>query len=444
MKVRKLVMMAAVGASFLAIGTPVSAKTRYLSGIEYGISAKQKAVTTKKMKVWKVKTGTCEANNYFSKAGYIKKGTTLYHSQWFMSTGGGWIVKSSKYKATKRTFYFVAASEKTKWFKNVAAKKKVAKKKTVKKLAKKTVKKPTKKTTKKVVKKPIKKVVKKTPKKVVKLTMAQKYQPQVTRQVVKLKWDEYFSSYDAKKYITNASAMPYDTDYEFLDKVDTEKSGMHTSRIKAEYQDGSSEIVGTVSFEVPQLQAEKYPFDVKNITVPYNGEIDIRKDIVTNAPGTLPNDPALVTQDTTDFEYCRADGNVLANDPDTSEPGTRSYYVKAFYPDGSTRVSKQFTIMVQQPDNQVYHPSLKALSFTFDTGTALQDWDSNKSEEKLIDPNQFLNNVNNLPNGTVIHLMGDLENQDNLDEEGTYNTYIEITYPDGTTTKTLGFSVIAK
>lgn len=30
--------------------------------------------------------------------------------------------------------------------------------------------------------------------------------------------------------------------------------------------------------------------------------------------------------------------------------------------------------------------------------------DEGKLEEKLIDPNQFFNNANNLPDGTVIHI----------------------------------------
>ena len=193
---------------FATTGKPVQAS--YLNGYDYAKMANKKVVVTKTMKVYRVKTGTSESKNHFYSAGNVKKGSVIYRSRWLMSTGSGWVIKSNKYTAGKRQFYFVSAPEKTKWFKAYKAKKKsVAKtkktskktnkkvtkaktviktskaKKTVKKTAKKksskkTVKKATKKSAQKTVKKTTKKpakTVKKTSKKP--LTMAQKYNPKV-------------------------------------------------------------------------------------------------------------------------------------------------------------------------------------------------------------------------------------------------------------------------
>lgn len=326
-------ILAFVGCLSLVATTVQPVQAGYLNGYDYAKMANKKVVVTKTMKVYRVKTGTSESKNHFYSADKVKKGSVIYRSQWLMSTGSGWVIKSSKYKAGKRQFYFVSAPEKTKWFKAYKAKKKsvvktkkaskktnkkvskkkVTKAKTVKKTAKpkKAVKKTAKKTVKKVAKKSTKKTVKKTTKKPAKtvkktskkpLTMAQKYSPKVKAWTTTLDWGETFSS-DAYSYITNPWDLPSETNYTFVKPVNTKKGGFYQTNILVTYPDGSKETVGPVSFIVKSAQADAYNVTVKNTTVPYGHYIDIRKDIVTNPVGYFPNDPAEVELSTTEFYF---------------------------------------------------------------------------------------------------------------------------------------------
>ncbi|MDD6720644.1 MAG: Rib/alpha-like domain-containing protein [Lactobacillus porci] len=454
-----------VGCLSLAATAASPVQASYLSGYGYANAANKKVVVTKSMRVYRVKTGSCEAKNHFYAAGKVKKGTVLYRSQWFMATGGGWVIKNSQYKPGKRRFYFVQAPEKTKWFKaykavKKTAKKKVAKKtskkKATKKMAKKKVakntskKKATKKTTKKkvdkkttkktikkkAVKKPAKKAAQKSSKKTVKktankpapkknvskpLTMAQKYTPKVKEWTTKLKWGDDLGS--AEDYVTNDWELPSDTTFSFEKPVNVRKGGFYQTKITVAYPDGSKESVGPVSFEVAPAQADAYQVAVKNTTVPYGHDIDIRKDIVTNPTGYFPNDPAQVENDTTLFYFCRADGNPLANDPDTSIPGSNDYYIRVDYPDGSYQVSQKFTLTVSQPDNQVYHPQLKTARITMPVGDDIEG-----SSFELLHPQDFIANTGDLPKGTKYEIKDDY---DCYDESSSYVT-VEATFPDGT------------
>ncbi|MDD6407984.1 MAG: Rib/alpha-like domain-containing protein [Lactobacillus equicursoris] len=236
--------------------------------------------------------------------------------------------KTSKAKKTKKS------SKKTS--------KKSTKKTSVKKTAKKaaTTKKSTKKTSKKVVKATTKTVKKMTPTKkttVKKQTLAKQYQPKVKTGVVKLTWGGAFAFSDAQKYITNADKMPSGTYYQFEKWVDTYQSGKQVSPIKAYYTDGSSEVAGSVTFQVPEALAVKYAYFVQDLTVPVNGKIDIEKDIVTNS--TIPANAAK-------FYFCKEDGTTVAG-PDTSKAGSYEYHIKAVYTDGSIRLSGKITVNVE-------------------------------------------------------------------------------------------------
>lgn len=447
-------ILAFVGCLSLVATTVQPVQASYLNGYDYAKMANKKVVVTKTMKVYRVKTGTSESKNHFYSADKVKKGSVIYRSQWLMSTGSGWVIKSSKYKAGKRQFYFVSAPEKTKWFKAYKAKKKsVAKtkktskktnkkvskkkvtkaksvkktakhKKVVKKTAKKTVKKATKKSPKKTVKKTTKKpakTVKKTSKKP--LTMAQKYNPKVKAWTTTLDWGDYFSK-DAYSYITNPWDLPSETNYTFVKPVNTKKGGFYQTNILVTYPDGSKETVGPVSFVVKSAQADAYNVTVKNTTVPYGHYIDIRKDIVTNPVGYFPNDPAEVTWNTTDFRFCRADGNPLAEDPDTKVPGSHDYYILVEYPDDSYQVSQKFTLTVSQPDNLVYHPALKSSSITLPVGTDIE-----ADSYQLLKPQDFISNTAEMPKGTQYEIRDDYS----YDEQSSSYVTIDITFPDGTT-----------
>lgn len=236
--------------------------------------------------------------------------------------------KTSKAKKTKKS------SKKTS--------KKSTKRTSVKKTAKKAAptKKSTKKTSKKVVKATTKTVKKRTPTKkttVKKQILAKQYQPKVKTGVVKLTWGGAFAFSDAKKYITNADKMPSGTYYQFEKWVDTYQSGKQVSPIKAYYTDGSSEVVGSVIFQVPEALAVKYAYFVQDLTVPVNGKIDIEKDIVTDS--TIPANAAK-------FYFCKEDGTTVAG-PDTSKAGSYEYHIKAVYTDGSIRLSGKITVNVE-------------------------------------------------------------------------------------------------
>lgn len=222
------------------------------------------------------------------------------------------------------------------------ATKKSTKKTSVKKTAKKAAptKKSTKKTSKKVVKATTKTVKKRTPTKkttVKKQILAKQYQPKVKTGVVKLTWGGAFAFSDAKKYITNADKMPSGTYYQFEKWVDTYQSGKQVSPIKAYYTDGSSEVVGSVTFQVPEALAVKYAYFVQDLTAPVNGKIDIEKDIVTDS--TIPANAAK-------FYFCKEDGTTVAG-PDTSKAGRYEYHIKAVYTDGSIRLSGKITVNVE-------------------------------------------------------------------------------------------------
>lgn len=434
-------ILAFVGCLSLVATTVKPVQASYLNGYDYAKMANTKVVVTKTMKVYRVKTGTSESKNHFYSAGKVKKGSVIYRSQWLMSTGSGWVIKSNKYKAGRRQFYFVSAPEKTKWFKAYKAKKKsVAKtkktsKKTNKKVTraktviktskpKKTVKKATKKSPKKAVKKTAKKpskTVKKTSKKP--LTMAQKYNPKVKAWTTTLDWGETFSS-DAYSYITNPWDLPSGTNYTFVKPVNTKKGGFYQTNILVTYPDGSKETVGPVSFVVKSAQADAYNVTVKNTTVPYGHYIDIRKDIVTNPVGYFPNDPAEVELSTTEFYFCRADGNILANDPDTKVPGSHDYYIRVDYPDDSYQVSQKFTLTVSQPDNLVYHPALKSSSVTLPVGTDIE-----ADSYQLLKPQDFISNTADMPKETKYEIRDDY----NYDEQSSSYVTIKVTFPDDTT-----------
>ncbi len=456
-------ILAFVGCLSLVATTVKPVQASYLNGYDYAKMANKKVVVTKTMKVYRVKTGTSESKNHFYSAGNVKKGSVIYRSRWLMSTGSGWVIKSNKYKAGKRQFYFVSAPEKTKWFKAYKAKKKsVAKtkktskktnkkvtkaktviktskaKKTVKKTAKKksskkTVKKATKKSAQKTVKKTTKKpakTVKKTSKKP--LTMAQKYNPKVKAWTTTLDWGETFSS-DAYSYITNPWDLPSETNYTFVKPVNTKKGGSYQTNILVTYPDGSKETVGPVSFVVKSAQADAYNVTVKNTTVPYGHYIDIRKDIVTNPVGYFPNDPAEVELSTTEFYFSRADGNILANNPDTKVPGSHDYYIRVDYPDGSYQVSQKFTLTVSQPDNLVYHPALKSSSITLPVGTDIE-----ADSYQLLKPQDFISNTADMPKGTKYEIRDDYS----YDEQSSSYVTIKVTFPDDTTWESPMFLLI--
>lgn len=90
----------------------------YLNGNTYAKQATRYVRVTKKMRVYRVRTGKYEAANRFYKVGYLKKGTKLHISYWIMSTGGGWVVKSKKYYHNRRTFFFVVGNH-ANWYKRI-------------------------------------------------------------------------------------------------------------------------------------------------------------------------------------------------------------------------------------------------------------------------------------------------------------------------------------
>lgn len=253
--------------------------------------------------------------------------------------------------------------------------------------------------------------------------MAQKYNPKVKAWTTTLDWGETFSS-DAYSYITNPWDLPSETNYTFVKPVNTKKGGSYQTNILVTYPDGSKETVGPVSFVVKSAQADAYNVTVKNTTVPYGHYIDIRKDIVTNPVGYFPNDPAEVELSTTEFYFSRADGNILANNPDTKVPGSYDYYIRVDYPDGSYQVSQKFTLTVSQPDNLVYHPALKSSSITLPVGTDIE-----ADSYQLLKPQDFISNTADMPKGTKYEIRDDYS----YDEQSSSYVTIKVTFPDDTT-----------
>ncbi|QDD70405.1 hypothetical protein DM298_05700 [Lactobacillus amylovorus] len=96
----------------------------YLNGNDYTDMCKRYVKVVKTVKVYKVRTGTCEANNHFKYYGKLKKGSHVWISRWLMSTGGGWvIINDGKYYSTRRTFFFAVnphGYNRANWYKRIA------------------------------------------------------------------------------------------------------------------------------------------------------------------------------------------------------------------------------------------------------------------------------------------------------------------------------------
>ena len=107
MNLSRMFVIATTALSFIGF-TQGKAQASYLNGNDYAATATKSVIARKTVRVYKVRTGDCEANNRFSFYGYLHKGSRVHRSQWFMSTGG-WIIKSPhKYYHNKRTFFLVA------------------------------------------------------------------------------------------------------------------------------------------------------------------------------------------------------------------------------------------------------------------------------------------------------------------------------------------------
>ena len=376
-------------------------------------------------------------------------------------------------KSTKKSTKKAKKAKKTtkKVAKKTAAKKPAKKsvKKTTKKSAKKAVKKPVaKKPVKKAVKKPVaktpakkavkkpvakkpaKKVVKKTTtkktaKKVVKhVTMADKYQPKVKSGTVNVAWGSILLPED---FITNRSSLPSYVYFDFLDPVNTEKGGTHKTRIQAEYTDGSKEVVGTLTYVVPMMDADKYHPTAQDVTVNYGDSFDVRDDAITNAPGYFPNDPALPqfedADDQTRFDVLYDYGQDIDG---SYKSGTYNDQIEVRYPDGSYNYTNKFKITVLPSDADKVKVSLKSSYFTVSSNEVLEH-ETDNGDLTLNDPTRFLNIGSALPEGTVIHFIDD----DDLDNESVgplkpkkYVTSLIFEFPDGSEYKTDDFTLDVK
>ena len=94
----------------------------YLNGNSYTDMCTRYVKVIKPIRVYKVRTGTCEAKNKFHKYGKIKKGAKIWISHYLMSTGGGWVVISAhKYYSTRRIFFFAANGHaRANWYRRIA------------------------------------------------------------------------------------------------------------------------------------------------------------------------------------------------------------------------------------------------------------------------------------------------------------------------------------
>lgn len=404
--------------------------------------------------------------------------------------------KSTKKSAKKSTKKAKKAKKSTK----KKATKKVAKKTATKKLAKKSVKKTTKKPVKKSVKKtaakkpakkvvkkhvakkpakkvakktvaktPVKKVVKKhvakTPaKKVVKKTttnkpakkvfksvkMADKYQPKVKSGTVNLKWGDDLD--EPEDLITNRSSLPSYVDYVYLDPVNTKKGGTYKTRIQAKYEDGSREVVGTVTFVVPMMDADKYQPTVQDVTLNYGSPFDVTNDVrnyaITNAPGYFPNDPALPqfesSNDSTGFDLeTDSEKSFPVTEYYITDPGTYTVHVKVTYPDGSYEDTNKFKITVLPSDADKAKMSLKSSYFTVSSKETLEH-ETAYGDRTLNDPTRFLNIGSALPEGTVIHFNGDLDSVDTPEAGRQYRDSLTVEFPDRSYYRTDDFTVDVK
>ena len=355
--------------------------------------------------------------------------------------------KTTKKKATKK----VAKKPAKKSVKKTTKKsvKKAVKKPVAKKPVKKAVKKP-------VAKKPAKKVVKKTTtkkpaKKVFKPgTMADQYQPKVKSGTVNVDWGDDLCS--PEDLITNRSSLPSDVDFVYLDPVNTKKGGTYKTRIQAKYEDGSREVVGTVTFVVPVMDADKYQPTVQDVTVNYRRPFSPRNDVITNAPGYFPNDPALSQfegdNDKTKF-YVSSDivgpGMADLSDVyvDTDKPGTYTAQIEVEYPDGSYEDTNEFKITVLPSDADEAKVSLKSSNFTVSSNETLEH-KTVYGDRTLNDPTRFLNIGSALPEGTVISFDGDLDSVDTPEAGRQYRDKLIVEFPDGSRYETDYFTVDVK
>ncbi|MFV4979915.1 Rib/alpha-like domain-containing protein [Lactobacillus delbrueckii] len=323
--------------------------------------------------------------------------------------------------------------------------KKLAKKVVKKHVAKKSVKKAVKKH---VAKKPAKKVVKKTTaKKPAKKvgTMADKYQPKVKSGTVNVHWGADLD--DPEDLITNRSSLPSDVDFVYLDPVNTKKGGTYKTRIQAKYEDGSMEVVGTVTFVVPMMDADKYQPTVRDVTLNYGGSFDPRNDAITNAPGYFPNDPALPqfesSSDSTNFSLDTDSKEPFLTD-DKTDPGTYTVHVEVTYPDGSHEDTNKFKITVLPSDADKAKVSLKSSYFTVSSKETLEH-ETVYGDLTLNDPTRFLNIGSALPEGTVISFLdSELDSVDTPEPGKQYRVSLTVNFPDGSRYKTDDFTVDAK
>ncbi|WP_283598348.1 hypothetical protein [Lactobacillus gallinarum] len=108
--------------SFLFIFNKNTVSASYLNGNSYTDMCTRHVKVIKPIRVYKVRTGTCEAKNKFHKYGKIKKGAKIWISHYLMSTGGGWVVISAhKYYSTRRIFFFAANGHaRANWYRRIA------------------------------------------------------------------------------------------------------------------------------------------------------------------------------------------------------------------------------------------------------------------------------------------------------------------------------------
>lgn len=107
MAIRKSILLGVATFTFAGVSLTPVANASYLNGNEYASTAHTLVKARKRVPVYKVRTGNCEANNHFSFYKYLKKGSKVYASRYFMSTGG-WVIKSSHvYYHNSRTFFLI-------------------------------------------------------------------------------------------------------------------------------------------------------------------------------------------------------------------------------------------------------------------------------------------------------------------------------------------------
>ena len=117
MKKRILLFLAIISFGLLGLSHTDQEASSYLNGNDYARAATRYVKVTRKIPIYRVRTGRYEAANHFYKAGYVKKGTKLHISYWIMSTGG-WIGTSKKYYHNSRTFFLISAKH-ADWYKRI-------------------------------------------------------------------------------------------------------------------------------------------------------------------------------------------------------------------------------------------------------------------------------------------------------------------------------------